>query len=275
VTLFERRDRAGGMLIPGSLPRTKFDVANYRAYLEDHLHRASRLHRLELRFGIEATAGLLGDGGYDAVVLCTGGKPSAPPVEGIGMDQVVQAVDLLSDPSLAGDARRAVVAGGGDVGCETAHWLACELGMQVTIVEMLPYFMKTSCTANRGYLILHLEKAGVTLWNCARLERVEAGRVIVSRNISQTVPSPTVTWIPVLPDNVENPLARPIRVKEQVFTLETDLVVLATGLKPDDSLYRACLAGHVAPELHNSGDAFMPATIAQAVKAGYAVGSSL
>jgi 2-enoate reductase len=84
-----------------------------------------------------------------------------------------------------------------------------------------------------------------------------------------------VTWTPVLPDNVENPLARAIRVEEERFTLQVDLVVLATGLEPDDTLFRACLEAHVAPELHTAGDSFRPATIAQAVKAGYAVGISL
>jgi len=275
VTLFERRERAGGMLIPGSLPRTKFEVANYRAYLEALLRRTGDQQRLAVRFGIEARAELLRQGGYDAVVLCTGGKPSAPPVEGLDLACVVQAVDLLSDPSLADGAKGVVIVGGGDVGCETAHWLACERGVQVTVIEMLPYFMKGSCTANRGYLIHHLEKAGVALWNCTRLQRVEAGRVVVARNVSPTVPSPTVTWAPVLPDNVQNPLARAIRVEEQAFTLEADLVVLAAGMVPDDALYRACLEAQVAPELHNVGDSFIPATIAQAVKAGYAIGSSL
>ncbi|HSR35022.1 MAG TPA: FAD-dependent oxidoreductase, partial [Anaerolineae bacterium] len=275
VTLFERRDSAGGMLIPGSRPRVKFEVANYLEYLERRLQRCSRDYRLALRLGIEATASLLREAGYDAVVLCTGGRPTLLPVPGIDLPHVVQAVDLLREPSRADGVVRVVVVGGGDVGCETAHYLATEVGKQVTVVEMLPYFMKESCTANRGYLIHYLEAEGVDLWNCARLQRVEPGAVVVARNVSSSVPSPYVTWAPVLPENVPNPLARPLKVDEQECTLEADLVVLAAGLEPDDALYEACLEVQAAPEIYNVGDSFSPATIAEAVKAGHAIGTAL
>jgi 2-enoate reductase len=275
VTLFERHHRAGGMLIPGSAPRSKFDVANYLAYLRQRLGRCVDHHRLEVQFGCEATVDLLREGRFDAVVLCTGGRPQVPPAEGVDLGHVVQAVDLLAAPAMADVAERVVIIGGGEVGCETAHFLAFERGKQVTVIEMLPHFMQDSCTANRGYLIHYLEKQGVVLWNCARLHRVDAGGVFVVRNVSPTVPSPYATWLPVLPGNVKNPLARPIRVEEQELALDADLVVLATGLVPDDTLYEACLRARVAPEIHNIGDSFAPATIAEATKAAHAVGRAL
>jgi len=275
VTLFERRDRAGGMLIPGSVPRIKFDVANYMAYLNERLRRYSREYWLEVKLNTEATVDFLREGGFDAVILCTGARPKKPPAEGIDRPHVVQAVDLLSNPALAEGADRVGVVGGGDVGCEVAHFLACERGKIVTVIEMLPYFMRASCTANRGYLIHYLEKAGVELWNCTRLQRVGEGDVTVVRNLSPTVPSPYVTWTPVLPENVKNPLARPIRVQEQEITLQADLVVLATGLGADDALYKACVRERVSPEIYCIGDAFSPGRIFEATKAGYAVGQSL
>ena len=279
VTLFERREVAGGMLIPGSMPRTKYDVANYRDYLRARLEQCARRYALEVRFSTEVSVSLLREGGYDAVVLCTGGTLARPRVDGIDGAHVAQAVDLLEDPALARGADQVVIVGGGDVGCETAHFLVNELpgaeSRRVTVVEMLPHFMKDSCTANRGYLIHHLEKAGVALWNCTRLLRVEAGGAVVARNVSPTVPSPYVTWAPVLPENVKNPLARPIRVEEQEVRLDVDLVLLATGMEPAPDFYEDCLRHFVAPEVHNIGDSFAPATIAEAVKAGHAIGSLL
>jgi 2-enoate reductase len=59
------------------------------------------------------------------------------------------------------------------------------------------------------------------------------------------------------------------------MTLPADLVVLATGVVPDDSLYAACVRAQVAPEMHNIGDAFAAGRVFEAVKAGYAVGSAL
>jgi 2-enoate reductase len=275
VTLIERRDRAGGLLLPGSRPRIKFDVANYVAYLDQRLRQCSHQYALEVKFNTEATVDLLRDGGFDALVLCTGGRPKKPPVEGVDLPHVVQAVDLLWNPALASGAGPVVVVGGGDVGCETAYFLACECGKAVTVIEMLPYFMKDSCTANRGYLIHYLEQKGVALWNCTRLQRVHEHGVTVVRNVSPTVPSPYVTWAPVLPENVVNPLARPIRVQEEQVTIPAELVVLAVGMEPDDALYEACVRERVAPEIHNIGDSFAPGRIFDATKAGYALGSAL
>jgi 2-enoate reductase len=263
------------MLIPGSTPRIKYDVANYREYLEGKVRRDSEQYGLAVRFGVKATADLLRDGGYEAVVLCTGGRPLSPTVDGIDLPHVVQAIDLLTDPNLAHDAAHIVIIGGGDVGCETAHFLAREKGKRVTVVELLPHLMQGSCTANRGYLLHHLEAAGVVLWNCSRLARVEEGGVIVVRNVSSTVPSPYTTWKPVLPENVVNPLARRIRVKEREVAVRADLVVLAVGLKPDDRLYQACIRQLVAPEIHNIGDSFRPATVSEATTAGFAVARTL
>jgi 2-enoate reductase len=275
VTLYERRERAGGMLIPGSVPRIKFDVANYVDYLNDLLWQHRREHRLTLRFEAEATLDRLRAGDFDAVVLCTGAKAKKPPVEGVDLPHVVQAIDLLWNPALSDGAERVVVVGGGDVGCEVAYFLACERGKAVTVIEMLPHFMQGACTANRGYLIHYLEKRGVALWNCTRLARIEEGGLTVLRNVSPTVPSPTVTWTPVLPENVVNPLARPIREQEEEIALAADLVVLATGVEPDDALYAACVQEHVASEIHNIGDSFAPASIFEATKAGFALGRAL
>jgi hypothetical protein len=51
--------------------------------------------------------------------------------------------------------------------------------------------------------------------------------------------------------------------------------VLAAGMVPDTRLYESCLRQYVAPEVHILGDAHAPATIAEAVKAGHAIGRLL
>ncbi len=275
VTLFDKAAHAGGMLRPGSRARIKFDIASYVAYLETTLAQTAEHHALTTRFGVEVTAETLKAEGFDVIVTCTGGKPITPPIEGVRLPEVIHAVELFNHPDKAANAEQVVVIGGGEVGCEAAYFLAYELDKQVTVVEMLPYFMKDTCTANRGYLIHYLERKSVKLMNCAQVRRIGPGNVNVLRNVSPTAPDPYVTWQVVLPENVKNPLARPIREEIQDIFLPADLVVLATGFQPDDALYETCVALRAAPELHNIGDAFAPGNVFAATKAGYAVGRML
>ena len=275
VVLFERQARPGGWLRAGSAPAIKFDVANYLAHLENRLERSAAEDGLEIRLSTEATPEILIGGKFTAVVCCTGSSPLMSPIEKHAARNPVLATDLLVAPSLADGATNIVIVGGGDVGCETAHMLAYEYGKNVTVLEISAYLMQASCTANRGYLIHYLERKGVALWNCSRIERIGDGVVEVTRNLSRTVPSPYSVWEPLLPENVQNPFAREIEVEERKVELAADLVVFATGLKSNDALYLACVKARVAPEIHNIGDSFRIGRIFDASKAAYAVGSSL
>lgn len=276
VTLFEARRGIGGMLVPGSRPAIKFEVANYLEWLQREVEGARDEGNLALELGRAPTAAELKSGGYDAIVVATGSRPVRPAVPGIDDPRVVQAVDLLREPERARGVRRAVVVGGGTVGCETSLWLARELGVQeLNLVEMLPRLMPGVCTANRGWLIHYMEEAGVRLWNCARLAEVRNGEVRVIRNVSGTVPDPRVTWEPLLPENVPNPFARRIRVEEREETLGADIVVLAAGARPEDGLYKECVAACAAPLIRNVGDSHKPGRVLEAVRSGYAAGTTV
>ncbi|MHB8085646.1 MAG: FAD-dependent oxidoreductase, partial [Dehalococcoidia bacterium] len=275
VSLFEKLDRIGGELVPGSVPKIKYDVANYLEYLENLVEHAHINYQLKLYLNTAVTPEMLKEHGYDAIVTCTGAQPVRPDIEGIGQAFVVEAVAFLRDPAIAGEAQRPVVVGGGSVGCEVAYMLAYEMQKKATVVEMLPYIMKDACTANRGLLIHYIETAGVRLMNCASLLKVGQKSITVRQNISRSVPDPYNTWSPVLPENIPNPLARKIAVENKDFEIETDLVILAIGLKQEDSLYEACLRERIAPEIHNIGDSFSIGGVFEATKAGYAMGSAI
>jgi 2-enoate reductase len=131
------------------------------------------------------------------------------------------------------------------------------------------YIMNHTCTANRGHLIHYLKKGGVKLLNCTRLVKVTQEGAEVVRNISKTVPDPCITWHPILPENIENPLAPKLKVKEKTETVPADLVVIAAGGVPDDGLYLEALKENAAPELYNIGDGFSAGKVLEANRSAY------
>jgi 2-enoate reductase len=209
------------------------------------------------------------------VVVSVGGSAVTPRLPGVEQENVIQAIDLFRKPELAAKAQNVVVVGGGAVGCEAAQFLSAELGKRVTVIEMLPTIMPGVCTANRGYLIHELENLGVLLRNCTRLVSIEGNNVKLARNTSPTVPDPYVTWTPLLPENINNPFAKPIKEQIEEQTIQAELVVLAMGLRSEHGFYQACVTAQAAPEVIELGDAFQIGRVFEAVKSGSLVGRNL
>lgn len=271
VELIDKADRVGGKVIPGSVPKIKYDFANYLHYLEAEVAEAEKRENFKVLLHTDASTDWLKAQAYDAVVFANGTGNVTPRLPGIDQIRCVQATELLINPSLLNGAKKIVVVGGGVVGCETAYWLRYEHEADVKVVEMLPYFMYGACTANRGHLIHYMEKAGVTLLNCARVTSFEPGKVHVSRNISKGVPNPYNTWQPILPENIANPFAKKIGPETADETLEADLVVLAMGGKPDSAPFFKAQEEHVANELYQIGDSFAAGRVLEANRAAYSL----
>ena len=269
VDLYEKGE-IGGNLVPGSKAQIKYEVKNYLDYLKKTVENLKKNENFEF---IKATAIAenLKAKSYDAILVATGTVQSKPKVEGIDSDNVVFATDVLNNPKLVKDAQNIVVIGGGVVGAETAYFLKYELDKDVKVVEMGKYKMNGACTANRGHIIHYLEEAGVELLNCTKLVSIDGHRVNVLQNTHKNVPDPYVTWHPILPENVENPLDILTKIGEDYKerTLFSDMVVLATGVVPSPMLYYDCVKIHAAKEIYNIGDSFKGARVFEAVRSAY------
>lgn len=275
VDLYEKTDKIGGRIIAGSVAKIKFDVDNYRLYLEHLVEEAQKEDNFNYYPSTEAKMDELKAKGYDKIVLAVGTKDAVPPVPGIETANTVQAVDLFLHPEKIGDAKKVVIVGGGVVGCEMAQWLAYEYAKEVAVVEMQEYFMYGVCTANRGHLLHALKANGAKMMNMTKVTGFEGNKVKISRNVDKNVPDPFVTWSPILPENIHNPLAPKIGNTYADETLDADLVVLAAGGRADDSLYFEALKNRAADEIYNIGDSFAPGKILEAVRAAYRLGVSL
>jgi len=267
VTLFEKGTKVGGRLLPGSVAKIKYEIDNYRVYLEALLKRAVKENKLVFKPKTEVDLKALKKLKADVVIFAQGTKDAQLPLPGI--DKTVQAAELFVNPGLLGVAKKVVVIGGGVVGCEAAYWLRYEKNCDVTVIEMDKYIMNHTCTANRGHLIHYLKEGGVKLLNCTRLTKVTKAGVEVMRNASKTVPDPYITWHPILPENVVNPLAPKLKVEEVHESIPADFVVMAAGGIPDNSLYQEAVENNAAPELYNIGDSFSAGKILEANRAAY------
>ena len=284
VTLVDASEKLGGKLVAAGTARIKFDVDNYRIYLERQMQEQVKAGNLELKLGHATTARDLASGSYDTIVCAAGAFETTPPIPGlaelVATGLAVSATRLLRKPELLGDARSVTVIGGGAVGCEVAQWLAVEHKVpQVNVVEALPYMMQGSCTANRGHLLHALAAHNVRMLNMTRVERTEktpeGATLHVSRNHHKNVPDPRVSWTPVLPENVENPLAPKVGDDWHEEDIASDLLVIACGERADDALFYELQQTHAAPELHNIGDGFAPGRILEAVRAAYRLGTTI
>lgn len=269
VTLYEKSEKLGGKIAAGSIPKIKFDLRNYLAYLEKQVELCQERYQLEVHRNTTVTTELLKEKAYDSVIFVYGTKEIFPPFEGREEANLILGTDLLEHPEKAEGANNIVIVGGGVVGCETAHWLANEYGKHVTVLEMMSHFMTGVCTANRGHLLHYLEKAGVQLFNCTKVKALAKDGVYVEQNQSSTVPDPYNTWQPLLPPNIPNPMEKTIKEEIVEKKIPADLIVLAMGGKADETFFFEAGEEHLAKEMYNIGDSSRAGRVLEAVRGAY------
>jgi 2-enoate reductase len=274
VTLFDKRNELGGRLIAGSAAKIKFDLANYVKYLNGYVDRAAKEYDLTVKLGTEATPDMLGD--FDKIVVAAGTSDTVLRLPGIEKANWKQAVDVLVNPKLVDGCKNVVVIGGGVVGAEVAYFLNKECGINdITVVEMDKYIMNHACTANRGHLLKCMYDAGIKLWNCTSLKSFEPNGVNVRRNKSDTVPNPYLSWNPILPESVPNPLAKKIKDESVDEFVPADMVIMAAGGRPNEALFLELQDKFNTKEVYNLGDSFKGGKIFEATKSGYALALNL
>ena len=231
VTLMEKEAELGGNARIASLPIGKEEI---KTYFIDWLERQCRKAGVRLELNKEVSVKVIKQFNPDVVILATGARPLIPDIPGIDKSHVATAEDVLTGRLKVG--KKVVVAGGGQVGVETADFIAEKsLAESVTIIEMLPMLAFDMPTMTRTYMLkVLLPKWGVkTLTNMQIQEITDDGIVALDKE-----------W------------------KRHKF--EFDMVVNALGYVPNLTLSEA-LNGEVR-ELYKIGDCVRPRNILHAVR---------
>ncbi len=151
---------------------------------------------------------------YDELVLATGSYPFVPPIDGKDNDNcfVYRTLDDLDAIRACADgARTGVVVGGGLLGLEAANALK-SLGLKAHVVEFAPRLMPVQLDTDGGALLRHkIEELGVDV----HTEKATTGIV----------------------DGQDHRLR--MNFGDDTH-LETDLIVFSAGIRPQDTLARAC-----------------------------------
>ena len=270
VDLFEMTDMIGGTLIAASVPAFKYELNNYVLYLNNRVNVLQKNPNFTLHLNTKATLENLKNN-FDEVVVATGSMKTGLVIDGAIQKHVISGIDALLHSNLLENAKNVLVIGGGDSGAEIAYWLAAELQKKVTIVEKSPYLMAQTCTANRGHILHALDRLGVKIYNCAEVKKIGTDTAEIIVNYSKSVPNPYNTWSPVLPDNIKNPLAKKIRVKNKAISVDADIVIMHQVTTSNNELYKELVASNMFDNVYAIGDANTPGKVFGAVKSAYFV----
>lgn len=236
VTLCEKQAELGGLWNLSGVPPYKEEVRNLVPYLRRELAKAG----VEILTNREVNRALIEQLKPEAVVVATGSKPTGLDIPGADGDNVVPAWDVLRGQARVG--KQVVVIGGGEVGLETAEYLA-DQGKEVAVLEMQGAVAQDMGTRARNMLLDRLPQKGVNLIVSATATAFEGSAVFLDR----------------------------AGLSEKLQGVDT--IVLATGARPDTTV--ADQLEGLGYEVHLIGDCARPRKGLEAMLEGFAVGRAI
>lgn len=155
VILLEKNSVLGGKLNFSRQVPFKRDLCKFMDYL---IHMVDKTG-VEVRLNTEATQELVASLEPDVVIAALGARALVPPIPGIDGANVITAEEAYRKVKAGEDiGQKIAVLGGGDVGCETAVYLAQEAGKDVSLVEMTGTLAAASCSIPRTAITKEIEK---------------------------------------------------------------------------------------------------------------------
>ena len=175
VELFEKADRLGGQFRLAAVPPAKQELTTLIVWQGGELARLG----VPIHYNTLFTKETAQAGRYDAVILSTGAIPIIPRIEGIDLPEVMTAAEILSFAKNPG--RRVAVVGGGQVGAETAAFLASQ-SREVVVLEMRDAIPAEGEPGPNYYLVKDLEAHHVELIAGATVRKITSDSVTYEKD---------------------------------------------------------------------------------------------
>lgn len=175
VVLFEKNPRLGGALVAASALPFKDDMKQYTEWVRRTTLNTSGI---DIRLSTEATPANVSEEQPDVVIMAIGGTPVVPSIPVVDGKRTVWAGEIGSGlPDVDGSV---LVVGAGQMGCETAVFLAMK-GHNVTVIDMLPpdRIATDVHPLNMGVLFEMLQSHRVEVKTGIKLEEITAKGALV------------------------------------------------------------------------------------------------
>ena len=234
VTVYEKEAHAGGQFYYAAFPPCKGEITGFLVWLQTQCKKLG----VKICYNTELTVEKVRELRADKVILATGAVTKYPPTAGLdSAKNCVTALDILGGKVIPG--ANCIVIGGGEVGAETAHFLA-QMLRKVTILETQGEIAAAAPLAIKIQLNQALDKLGVV-------------------KMTETSVS-----------GISDYGVHAVRKKGGDLFLKADTIVLATGRSSYNPLEAEFKAAGIACEV--IGDAKNAASVLEAVHAGYEMG---
>lgn len=214
VSVYDKDTHFGGVFRSAAYPIGKGHlstvISSYRAQCE----------RLGVKFnmGCEVTPELLKELKPEAIVLATGSRPLMPNIPGIEGKNVFTAEDILLGNYDVKDGP-VVVCGGGEVGGETAEFIA-EIQRDVTILEMKPQILTDMFPVNMTSLVRRIHEHGIKVVTNATVSEITETSVSYKDAEGNIVSIPADTVVSAFGYRAYNPLEEAAKaVCNEVYTV--------------------------------------------------------
>jgi 2,4-dienoyl-CoA reductase-like NADH-dependent reductase (Old Yellow Enzyme family)/thioredoxin reductase len=237
VTLIEKEEKLGGHLVEASVPNFKSDIKILLNWLSMQVSKVG----VEVKLKTEATPDIVKEIKPDVLIIAVGSDYIVPAVPGINEPHVATSADVLLGKKTIGN--RAVVIGGGLVGCETALFIAEELKKTVAVVEMLDDILIGVEPISARVLRRRLREAGVSIHTQWSLKEIK-------RSVVECVDK---LW--------------------RTHMIEADTIVIAVGLSPRKDMVEKF--DRLAPEVYVIGDCVQARKIYHAFEDAWKVAFSI
>jgi 2,4-dienoyl-CoA reductase (NADPH2) len=266
VHIFEKDDKIGGLLnliwIPPGRNEFKRIIENYNYWIQKH--------NIPIHYNEDVTIDKVKEFNPDVVFLATGSNAIKPPILGIDKKNVFWANDVFSGDAPIG--KNNVIIGGGATGIELAIYLAKFGSLNLESFDFLTFYKALESDValkmlqegrNKVTVLEQLPKLGSALGKTTKW-------VLLDKCIALGVKLLTSVNVTEIGENYVNYIDA--KNKEQVIN-DVDYVYYATGVKPNDTLYKQIKALNIPIE--KIGDAKKPETVLEAINRGYNVANRI